>query len=194
MFLNATAIFFARHARTVWNEEGRFQGQLDSPLSEEGKKQSELLGKQLQDINPELIFTSGLNRTKSTVEFALKSWGVSLPVFEHSGLNEINLGIWQGEKVEEVKTKNAELFDLYRYTPHLFRLQSAETFEVVQERFVNAIKDIISGFSGKKIFIVTHGLVLCSLLSYLRNIPFSYYSKMIKLFENTQILKTVWMR
>ena len=42
-------ILLARHGETPWNAEGRYQGQIDIPLSENGIRQAKLLGERLQD-------------------------------------------------------------------------------------------------------------------------------------------------
>ncbi|MBF0845247.1 histidine phosphatase family protein, partial [Streptococcus danieliae] len=54
-------LYFVRHGRTEWNEEGRFQGASgDSPLLSQSIQDIELLGKYLQDIQFDRIFSSDL--------------------------------------------------------------------------------------------------------------------------------------
>ena len=43
-------ILLARHGETPWNAEGRYQGQIDIPLSPIGESQAQALGQRLQDL------------------------------------------------------------------------------------------------------------------------------------------------
>jgi probable phosphoglycerate mutase len=43
-------ILLARHGETKWNAEGRYQGQVDVPLSETGEAQARLLGDRLGEV------------------------------------------------------------------------------------------------------------------------------------------------
>ncbi|HWE75540.1 MAG TPA: histidine phosphatase family protein [Stellaceae bacterium] len=45
-------IYLVRHGETVWNAEGRFQGQQDSPLTRNGIAQAQQIGKCLADVVP----------------------------------------------------------------------------------------------------------------------------------------------
>ena len=38
-------LFIVRHGETAWNREGRFQGQIDTPLNEKGLAQADLTAK-----------------------------------------------------------------------------------------------------------------------------------------------------
>lgn len=43
-------ILLARHGETLWNAEGRYQGQIDIPLSSVGEAQARALGERLRDV------------------------------------------------------------------------------------------------------------------------------------------------
>ena len=43
-------ILLARHGETPWNAEGRYQGQVDIPLSAVGEAQAHALGERLADV------------------------------------------------------------------------------------------------------------------------------------------------
>eukprot|EP00035_Acanthoeca_spectabilis_P006272 m.122619 g.122619 ORF g.122619 m.122619 type:complete len:72 (+) comp13427_c0_seq2:146-361(+) len=43
-----TTVVLVRHGKTVWNQEGRLQGHLDSQLLEEGERGALLLGRRIR--------------------------------------------------------------------------------------------------------------------------------------------------
>lgn len=68
-------IWFARHGQTEWNAEGRFQGRLNSPLTELGRSQAmdqgELLRRHVPQLDAVDVVVSPLGRVIETVEIAL---------------------------------------------------------------------------------------------------------------------------
>lgn len=63
-------IYLVRHGETVWNAEGHFQGQLDSPLTRHGREQATrngmLLAKALAGRTNFTLHASPLGRTQKT--------------------------------------------------------------------------------------------------------------------------------
>ena len=59
-------IYLVRHGRTRSNEEGRFQGWEDHPLSPVGQEQALSLKKRARDLMVTALYTSDLMRTKET--------------------------------------------------------------------------------------------------------------------------------
>jgi phosphoserine phosphatase len=55
-------ILLARHGETPWNAEGRYQGQIDIPLSPVGESQATALGKRLHDVQINRAVASPLSR------------------------------------------------------------------------------------------------------------------------------------
>src|SRR5947209_9268248 len=47
---NARALLLVRHGETQWNVERRYQGQLDSPLTERGIAEAEAIGRRLAGL------------------------------------------------------------------------------------------------------------------------------------------------
>ena len=64
-------ILLARHGETPWNAEGRYQGQVDIPLSEVGTGQAQALGRRLQDVQIDRAIASPLSRATRTAQLAL---------------------------------------------------------------------------------------------------------------------------
>ena len=91
---NYPKIWFLRHGQTEWNKVYRLQGQLDSPLTEQGvgeaHRQAEIMPPILAN-NPD-IFVSPLGRARQTADIALgKTTYLTDP-----RLMEIDAGAWQG--------------------------------------------------------------------------------------------------
>src|SRR5207248_10883393 len=59
-------ILLARHGETVFNVEGRWQGQSDSPLTERGLAQARELARALADEPIAAVYSSDLGRAVDT--------------------------------------------------------------------------------------------------------------------------------
>ena len=64
-------ILLARHGETPWNAEGRYQGQIDIPLSPVGEGQANALGQRLKDVRIDRAVASPLSRAQLTARLAL---------------------------------------------------------------------------------------------------------------------------
>lgn len=155
-------IYLVRHGQTEWNIERRFQGWLDSPLTEQGVAVARELGEKIAHIN--------FNRCiSSTSERALKTMSLILPsemkVFETDPrLREICLGPWQGLTHEVIEELYPEQLKQFYMSPELFKLQDAETYYDVMKRiedFLVSITEMANDDeSSYNILIVTHGITL----------------------------------
>ena len=82
-----TRIILARHGETTWNIEGRYQGQEDTPLSERGLNQGQLLAAGLRNVPIDLCISSPLQRSFQTCKFCADLH--NLPVATDDRLMEI---------------------------------------------------------------------------------------------------------
>ena len=57
-------VYLIRHGETAANKDGVIQGQLNTPLNEEGIRQAGLLAERLKSVPFHLAFTSDLERAK----------------------------------------------------------------------------------------------------------------------------------
>lgn len=89
-----TRIILVRHGETTWNVEGRYQGQEDTPLSQRGLQQGQLLAEGLRNIPIDLCISSPLQRSYQTCKFCADLH--KLPVATDERLLEINHGTWEG--------------------------------------------------------------------------------------------------
>ena len=73
-------IYIFRHGQTVWNAEGRPQGQHEYPvpLTMEGREQAQKLADKLKDKKIKLIVSSDLLRAQQTGEIVAQALRVPL--------------------------------------------------------------------------------------------------------------------
>lgn len=155
-------LLLLRHAETEWNREGRFQGALDSPLTEQGREQAAALGAVLSGLGvtpgTHAALTSPQGRARATARIALGPLGV--PVGEDERLAEIGMGAWTGLRRAEIDARwpgpDAEpILDFYARCP------DGEAVAAVASR----AGAVLAGLDRPTI-IVTHGItlrVLCAL-------------------------------
>jgi broad specificity phosphatase PhoE len=85
-----------RHAQSTWNAAGRWQGQADPPLSEQGLRQAEALAERLRGEGWPLraLLTSDLARARETA--ARLGAAFDLDPEPWAALREADLGLWSG--------------------------------------------------------------------------------------------------
>ena len=95
-----TTLYLIRHGETPWNVEGRYQGQLDPPLNENGRRQAQTTAAQLALMGFEAIYSSDLARAQQTAKALVEK--TSLPLQLDPRLREIDQGEWQGILIGEL--------------------------------------------------------------------------------------------
>ena len=146
-------IWFLRHGQTEWNRAYRLQGQLDSPLTEQGVAEAERQAHLMPEIlaeGPE-IFVSPLGRACQTADIALRG----APYRTDDRLMEIHAGAWQGRYREELVAENPRLFTAQ--TAPLDIYAAAEQGEGL-EAFYARISDFLNDLKGPSV-VVAHGLL-----------------------------------
>src|SRR5438128_3613702 len=96
----ASRLILIRHGQSTWNRERRIQGQMDPPLSAEGRRQAERVGARLAGRAFAAHYASDLKRAFETAELVGAAVGVSPAPMP--ALREIFLGEWEGLRTEEI--------------------------------------------------------------------------------------------
>ena len=144
-----------RHGRTEWIATGRFQGHLDPPLDDEGRRQAALAAPYLlaAGLSPEdtVVVSSDLSRAAQTAEALTALLGVPLRI--DARLREHGMGSWEGFTRDEVAERYPEQFaDWIAGRP--IRGRGGEEAAAVAERAVAALADLPA--AGVAV-VVTHG-------------------------------------
>ena len=161
-----TRFILVRHGETTWNREGRYQGQIDTPLSPFGQEQGQKLGEALQSIPIDVCYSSPLSRCYQTAERCAAPHG--LTVNKDERLLEINHGEWEGLLASDVEARWPELLRRWRTTVVDVKMPGGEMLEDVRRRAMLALQEYALRHPGETVLVAAHDAVnkagLCSLL------------------------------
>ncbi len=111
---HAVTILLVRHGETGWNRDRRFQGWLDSPLTENGIAQASAIGRLLASL-PEAadaaIVASPLGRARRTAEIIRDQMRGTVALRVDQRLRELTIGSWDGLTFNEIEALSPGIFD-----------------------------------------------------------------------------------
>ena len=168
-------LYIVRHGETEWNVIKRFQGQLNTPLTEKGMEKLRETGKKLENVLFDEVYTSELGRTVASAEIILNEnrgyRNKKLELKKLAELNEVYFGVWQGLTYEEVFLKYPEEANNYFYNVKNYKAENveAENLKDALERFLKGINKILDSHESGNILIVTHGTVFEMFMNYVAN-------------------------
>lgn len=168
-------ILLARHGETPWNAEGRYQGQIDIPLSPVGEGQARALGARLGDVRIDRAVASPLTRAKTTAAFALGDARQGL-LGTDAGLMEIGHGEWEGLLASEIRERDPDRLQAWREAPDTVLMpgQGGESLQDVLDRAWPAFERALEGLGDDQtLLLVAHDAVNRVLLCRVLGIPLS---------------------
>ena len=99
-------LLLLRHAQSVWNEAGLWQGWADPPLSVTGVQQVRQAAARLAGEAPfELAVSSDLGRARGTAELLIEALDLTTRVSLDAGLREYDVGAWSGHTRDEIEAR-----------------------------------------------------------------------------------------
>lgn len=185
-----TKLCLVRHGQTDWNLEGRYQGQSDIPLNENGRAQARTLALQLQGQPFGAVYTSDLERARETA--GIIAAPLRLPITTDIRLREINQGEWEGRLVEIIKARYADLWQQRSVDPASVRPPGGETVGEVAARVHAALDDIACIQPNASVLIVSHGLALATAICNVRGIPVGQAYSVIP--DNAEPVWVEWIK
>ncbi|KGG16443.1 MULTISPECIES: histidine phosphatase family protein [unclassified Prochlorococcus] len=161
-------IFLVRHGETDWNKEGRFQGQIDIPLNNNGKQQAIAAREFLKEVKFDKVFSSSMSRPIETAKIILQNLS-SLEIDQKDELREIGHGLWEGKLESEIAANWGELLRKWQQSPETVQMPEGENIDEVSTRAIRCWKSICKSLTDKETaLVVAHDAVnktiLCNLL------------------------------
>ena len=149
-------ITLLRHGLSVANRDGILQGQLDSPLTEEGRQQAHALVMYWHTIgiNFDHIITSPLRRALETAEIIASTLDMAIEVDDR--WMERDMGAAEGATIEDVRAWYA---DRERPTSYEPIFESGESEIELFLRATDALQSILKKSPGS-FLVISHGAIL----------------------------------
>lgn len=151
--------YVVRHGETLFNKKHLMQGWCDSPLTAQGIQMAKDLGVRLKDTDFKAVYSSSSERAWDTAELIMQENAHPLPVVVRKEFKEINFGDMEGENEYIGRTSRQE----YHRT-HGWVNEGGESMEMVLQREGSVLDEIIDQIKDGNVLIVTHGVVIMSLL------------------------------
>ena len=157
-------LWLVRHGESLWNREGRVQGQSDPPLSDVGQRQATKLAARLSRTPFDLVYSSGASRSTETARLALPA----APVTADARLHELCFGAWEGRLWREVARTDAAALEAWFTNPYVHTPTGSEPYSALSTRVQAWLEQLPE--SGR-VVAFTHGGPIRSLLYGLTGVP-----------------------
>lgn len=155
--MSGTRLVIVRHGVTDWNREGRFQGHLDPPLSDVGRREAELVATRLAPddlLRPARIVSSSLARAMETATSIGNASNVAVEPDDR--LMEIGQGEWEGRTHAELEVADARRYRAWRDAAGVRQPPGGEPVESAMAR-VRAVLDALQTSDAGTVCLVSHG-------------------------------------
>ncbi len=161
-------LYCVRHGETTFNFEGRIQGQLDSQLSDLGRRQCQAVAEALGSLEFDAVVASPLARALETAQCIAERLGLSVTI--EPRLMEINAGIFQNHCWEEIGRRFPDDAARWRTQDPDFRIPEGESRRDLMLRGREAFSAIREA-GYRQAVVVAHGGSLSGAFKALLEIP-----------------------
>jgi alpha-ribazole phosphatase len=158
-------IFLLRHGEVQSDEEKRFIGWTDVPLSENGIRQARAWQYRFLHTAFERIYCSDLSRARGTAEIIGEKRQQGLTVMP--ALREINLGELENLSMRQVRERFPEKWRERGENILSYRPDGGESFSDLRDRVIPVFEDI-AGQAKTDVLVISHAgvnrVILCHVL------------------------------
>ena len=160
-----TEIYLIRHTQAEGNLFRAMQGHWDGDVTALGLQEIDALAERMRDVKIDALYASDLKRAVLTAG-AIRRYH-ALPLRTEPELREINVGPWEARFFGDVGWAQPEMMDTFIHRAEEFFLDGAERYDDVRRRAAAALRKIAEENDGKVVAVVSHGVTIRCLLSYM---------------------------
>jgi len=133
-------LLLVRTGATEYECQGRVQGTLDIPLSEDGRKQIERVAEQLRETKIHICYAGPCRATQQSADILATE--LKLKTKTVDDLRNLDHGLWQGMLINDVKIKQPKVYRQWQEHPETVCPPEGENLQVVRERLHRALTKI----------------------------------------------------
>ncbi len=169
-----TKILLIRHGHVEGIRPERFRGRANLALTDRGKAGAQAVAKRvLSAWRPVRIYMSPMRRCIETGSAIAEACRVETQII--GDLADIDYGLWQSKRYDEIREADPRLFAAWFATPHLVRFPNGDSLQDLVARTANALRFVISHHAADTVVLVGHDSVNRALLLQLLDQPLSSY-------------------
>ena len=162
-------IIFVRHGQAENNTKKILAGRTPGiSLTEKGITQAESAGKFMKSLNISKIYSSPVERAKSTADIISKHCNAEVVVDER--LTELDMGKFTMMPYEEIFAMHGNVFLKFYDGNPAIKENGVETFDEVKKRISEMVDFVIEKHHNENIVLVTHMDPIKAILSIVLNL------------------------
>ena len=176
-------IYLIRHGETLWNKNQRFQGMIDTELSENGIRQAQKLARRLIGRKFAAIYSSDLKRAFATAQEI--ATGSGMEITAEPRFREMSFGEWEGLDYSGLGKKWQGKMNGFFRDPMSVAIPGGESFDDFCNRVCSAFYEVVARHEGQDVLIVSHGGSIRAIIADILKFPAaSFWSVRL---ENTAV-------
>lgn len=159
-------VYLVRHGEAAGNQEGRYIGSSDPPLTERGRMQAECLAEWFFtycDPTPAVVYSTGFCRSDETADRIAGRLGMKVKV--DLRLRELDFGEWEGLCYEQAANISPEQLIRWYEDPLQTSPPGGETLKELIDRVRSCYQHITPTHLDSTVVIVSHGGPIRTLLT-----------------------------
>lgn len=145
-------IILIKPGSTDYDEQGRIQGTLDIPLNSQGTDEVGQLAESLESREIDAIYCPSCEPALETAQALAKSLGTKVKKLGKMG--NVDLGLWQGMKTDEVRRKQQRVYRQWQEHPETVCPPEGETLEDARFRMEAVLAKTLKRHQGGTIGLV----------------------------------------
>lgn len=150
-------LILVRAGASAWDEQKRLQGIVSLPLCDAGKEALRPVAQEIEALSPDVLFSSGNESAGPTAEWLGTLCG--LKPRKLVGLHEMDCGMWQGLREEEIRRRFGTAYREWRHDPGLLAPPQGESLAEVWERVRAGLAELRRKNRGKVVVLVAARIV-----------------------------------
>ena len=161
-----TTLYLLRHGALDRPQAGSYIGQMDCPLSPEGRSQAHRWRGEFQKLKLTSLWSSDLVRATETAEIIFAGRTMDLQTCRQ--LREIHLGEWEGVPRSRIRERHPDLWLARGRDPADFRPPGGESFRDVQQRVISKIIRIAAQTPDGSCIVTHAGVIRVAICHFLQ--------------------------
>ena len=141
-------LLLVRPGTTDFDLEGRILGTLDVPLNKEADPEIATMVREFSGQSIDAVYSSPSQSSVQTAEHICNA--LSIKRKQLNRLINLNMGLWQGMLVEEVKRKQPKVFKQWLSQPTTICPPEGEMLQAAQQRVEAALAKILKNIKMGK--------------------------------------------